>query len=340
MGRVDTVILDKTGTVTNGVFRVLGFSLAKQDPNPYEVFLREYLPMLAGVESMSEHLLARAVVQYALEYGITPEIATSVEIRKGGGVLATCRGRRMFIGSRVLACSMGAESNAMLDSLAQTWQRAGRTVAYFGYDRELSGLLAFGDQIKEGAAEAIDCLRDRGLSVKLVSGDSKITTESIARELRIDDYLGEATPGQKAALIEELQREGRRVAVVGDGVNDAPALAKADCGIALGTGADIAMSAAPIVLVRGSLEKIEEIFRLSSKTTRVVRQNLFWAFVYNVAGVTLGIAGLLTPIVAAAAMFLSSASVIANSLRLSASGDSWLRPFSSERAKAIFWQKE
>jgi len=321
MGKIDTVILDKTGTVTTGAFRLLDFALADIRPDGAEVFLNNYLPLLAGAELMSEHLIGRAVVQFAREHGISPREVSVTDIRKGYGILAQCGDRRLFIGNSALAQAMNAQPQADLASIADRWQQAGRTVAYFGFDRELVGLLAFGDGIKAEAAEAIQRLYRRGLSVKLVSGDSASTTSAIARELGITDFLGEATPDRKVSLVAELQRSGKSVAVIGDGVNDAPALAQADLGIALGTGADIAISAAPVVLVRGSLRSIEKTFSLSSRATRVVRQNLFWAFAYNIAGLSLGIAGFLSPIVAAAAMFFSSASVIANSMRLSRSGE-------------------
>jgi P-type E1-E2 ATPase len=231
---------------------------------------------------------------------------------------------------------MGAEPAAKLISVGNEWQNSGRTVAFFGYEREAAGMLSFGDRIKDGASDAIDRLRRRGLAVKLVSGDSKTTTAAIASELGIADFVGEATPEQKVSLVAELQRGGRKVAVIGDGVNDAPALARANLGIALGTGADIAICAAPVVLVRGTLEMIDETFQLSSRTARVVRQNLFWAFFYNIVGLSLGIAGMLTPIVAAAAMFLSSASVVANSMRLSRSSNSQLLPVSDLEGKRRF----
>jgi len=322
MSTIDTVVLDKTGTVTSGAFRLVDFALASQHPKAGEQFLREVLPALAGLELLSEHLVARAVVQFARDHGVVPRDVSFVEGRKGYGIVASHDGRRIFIGNEALAASMGAEPDGRLVASAHQSQSAGHTVAWFGYERELVGLLAFGDRIKEGALEAIERLRRRGLSIKLVSGDSRATTATIAAELGITDFIGEATPDQKVSLVAELQSSGRRVAVIGDGVNDAPALAHADLGIALGTGADIAISAAPVVLVRGTLDTIDEIFRLSSRATRIVRQNLFWAFFYNIAGLALGIAGVLTPIVAAAAMFLSSASVIANSMRLSQSGSS------------------
>jgi len=317
MGKIDTVILDKTGTVTTGAFWLVEFALVGGNPDAAGAFLHRHLPALAGMESMSEHLIARAVVQFAREHGVVPDEVSSVEIRKGSGIVANCDGRRMFVGNSALTREMGAAPDATLSSISEQWQQAGRTVAFFGYERELAGVVAFGDCIKKDASEAINRLRRRGLSVKLVSGDSKATTASIANELGIADFLGEATPEQKVSLVAELQRSGVRVAVVGDGVNDAPALAQADLGIALGTGADIAMSAAPVVLVQGALDMIDETFHLSLRATRVVRQNLFWAFFYNIGGLSLGIAGLLSPIVAAAAMFLSSASVVANSMRLS-----------------------
>jgi P-type E1-E2 ATPase len=224
-------------------------------------------------------------------------------------------GRSVFMGNRRLALAM-SELDADTEQRAEQWQQAGRTVAFFGWDGELRGLLGFGDRIKPGAAEMVQRLRDRGICVKLVSGDAWPTTDVVAREIGIDDFIAEAAPAAKRSIVEELQKAGRRVAVIGDGVNDAPALAQADLGIALGTGAEIAMSAAPVVLVSGSLSKVEDAFRLARKTTRVVRQNLFWAFFYNLAGISLAIAGVLTPIFAAVAMLLSSISVVANSMRL------------------------
>ena len=196
------------------------------------------------------------------------------------------------------------------------WQRGGKTVAYFGCDHRLLGAIAFGDRIKPGATETIENLRRRGIAVKLVSGDAAQTTAAVAAQIGIDDFIGEVSPEGKAALVREMQHAGKRVGVIGDGVNDAPALANADLGIALGTGAEIAMSAAPVVLVTGTLEKVEETFQLAARATRVIRQNLFWAFFYNTAGIALAISGLLNPIMAAGAMLLSSTSVVVNSMRL------------------------
>jgi len=280
-------------------------------------FLVETLPILAGVEAYSEHLLGRAVVQYAKDHHIPALEAQEIEIYKGQGISGLVQGVRLFIGNRQLMSSVAGDMNSDTEQLSQQWQQLGRTVAFFAWDGSVRGMLAFGDQVKPGAVEMVDRLRARGIRVKLVSGDSALTTAAVAGQIGVDDFTAEALPATKVRIIEELQKAGKRVALIGDGVNDAPALAQADLGIALGTGADIAMSAAPMVLMSGSLAKVEDAFRLAVRTGTVVRQNLFWAFFYNIAGIALAITGVLTPIFAAAAMLLSSTSVVANSMRLS-----------------------
>ena len=313
---IDTVVLDKTGTVTDGDFRLVDYEVCSPCGAEPEIFLRDYLPLLAGVEAFSEHLLGRAVVREALEKGVQPLEVAAVEIHKGKGITAEREGRCIFIGNRVLVHAMGAALNPDAEERANDWQRSGRTVSYFGVDQRVCGLLAFGDQIKPGAAEMVRRLKKRGFRVRVVSGEARLSTAFAAQQFGVDDFTAEATPEGKAQIVRGLQQEGRRVAVIGDGVNDAPALAAADLGIALGTGAEIAMSAAPVVLASGGLAKVDAAFRLASRTTRIVRQNLFWAFFYNVAGISLALSGLLSPIFAAAAMFLSSTSVVANSMRL------------------------
>ena len=321
MNNVDTLVLDKTGTVTFGDFRLLdiaffnsGREFSSSDPS---ASLDEYLPLLAGVEIYSEHLLGRAVVQYARDLGVRPAIVSSVEIRKGQGIVAEHNGQTIFIGNRALAedqnCAISADAEAAIDR----WQTQGRTVALFGIRGTLRAALAFGDQLKPDAIAMVQSMVRRGIQVKLVSGDAWPTTEWTARQIEIADFTAEATPDGKAKIIQQLQSAGHRVAIIGDGVNDAPALAQADLGLALGTGADIAISAAPVVLVSGALAKVDEAFRLAASTRHIVRQNLFWAFFYNIAGISLAISGVLTPIFAAAAMLLSSISVVANSMRLS-----------------------
>jgi heavy metal translocating P-type ATPase len=335
MGTIDVVVLDKTGTVTRGDFRLAEYALNRIQVNAFAtsehgdrtgslstehhegaMFLDEVLPFLAGLETYSEHLLGRAVVQYAREHGVVSLEAQQVEIHKGEGISGKIGGRHIFIGNQRLMRRSRCRWDTDTELRMRDFQEVGRTVALFGWDGIARGILAFGDQIKDGAVEMVENLRARGILVKLVTGDAWPTAAVVARKINVDDFTAEASPAGKARIVEELQRAGKRVALIGDGVNDAPALARADLGIALGTGADIAMGAAPVVLVSGSLAKVEEMFRLSSKATRVVRQNLFWAFCYNAIGLALALSGVVTPIFAAAAMLFSSSSVVVNSMRL------------------------
>src|SRR5581483_11270873 len=212
-------------------------AFSRQAVDHAETFLYEHLPILSGLESASEHVLGRAVVQFAREHGVAPADATHVEIRKGEGVTAICSDHRVFVGNLSLASDQGALPNSKLSAIALAWQKKRHTVVYYGWDCKTIGILAFGDHIKENAGRTVDQLRRRGLAVRLVSGDSAATTSAVAAEIGIDNFKGEATPQDKVSLVQELQRSGRRVAVIGDGVNDAPALAQADLGIALGTGA-------------------------------------------------------------------------------------------------------
>ena len=311
MTGVDVVLLDKTGTVTHGDFRLTEFLLLEEGN-----FEDEWLALLAGVERFSEHLLGRAITRRAAQLGIEPEAVSAVEIHKGSGITAEWEGGALFVGNRSLAVRQCGHLREAVLHQAALWQEQGCTVSYFGVDSRVCGLLAFGDTIKPGAAAMVERLKHRGIAVKLVSGDAPLSTAAVARQVGIDDFTAEATPEGKAEIVRQLQGAGPRVAILGDGVNDAPAIAAADLGIAMGTGAEIAMSAAPIVLVSGALAKVDEAFGLAKATTRVVRQNLFWAFFYNIAGITLAITGVLSPIFAAAAMLLSSTSVVANSMRL------------------------
>jgi heavy metal translocating P-type ATPase len=328
IGKIDVAILDKTGTMTRGDFRLLEFALA---PGRAADFAADCLPVLAGIELSSEHLLGRAVVEYARERQVRPADVEDAGVRKGEGITALHCGRRFFIGNLKLAQSVCARIPEETLARAEAWQQAGRTVAFFGAGGELDGAMAFGDRIKPGASELVASLRRRGIATKLVSGDARSTTSSVAALIGVDGFVAEVSPEGKAALVEELERAGKRVIVIGDGVNDAPALASADLGIALGSGADLAMSAAPVVLVSDALDRVEEIFVLAAKATRVIRQNLFWAFFYNIAGIALALSGVLNPIMAAGAMLLSSTTVVANSMRLGR-----LRPPSAGRPLAGF----
>ncbi|NWJ41955.1 MAG: heavy metal translocating P-type ATPase [Geothrix sp.] len=301
--KVDLLILDKTGTVTEGDFRVRHAEL-------------EGLDLVAALESYSEHPLAHAVGRHAADLGIGRLDASGIEVRAGRGLLGTVAGKRVVVGNRRLLAEEGLALSADLEARASAWEAEGLTVAFAAVDGLSTGALAFGDRPRAEAAAVIAELRARGVRVVLLSGDARTTTERIAMAVGVDDFLGEVSPSEKAEAVRRFQAQGKVVAMVGDGINDAPALAAADLGIAMGSGADLAMHAAPVVLMRDSLTRITKVFRLATLTLRVLKQNLFWAFVYNTAGISLAMTGVLNPILAAGAMVLSSLSVIGNSMRL------------------------
>jgi P-type E1-E2 ATPase len=301
--RVRVIVLDKTGTVTEGRFRVRGGSMARLD-------------LAAALEAYSGHPLARALVEHAREQGIVPGTAEAIEVHDGMGMAGTVQGLRVAVGSRRLMAAEGVAIAADLAAQAERWAGEGLTVAYAAAAGAALGCLAFGDQLRAEARPLVQSLRAMGMRVVLLSGDTRAATARIGAALGVDEALGEVLPGEKAEAVRRYQAGGAVVAMVGDGVNDAPALAVADLGIAMGSGADLAQHAAPIVLLGDGLMRIDATFRLARRTVRVVRQNLFWAFVYNAVGIPLAMAGVLNPILAAGAMVLSSLSVIGNSLRL------------------------
>jgi len=329
---LDVVVFDKTGTITDGRFELVdhfvvnsadGHSAAPADrvstisaDNPSGNFVRDHLPILASLEQYSEHPLGSAITSFAVENQVSLRKATAINVIKGIGISGKVEGKDVFIGNAALSaerkCSIGS---ALSDKVAE-WESAGRTVAFFGTGDTVIGALAFGDAVKPEAAGIVRTLHERGIRSIIVSGDSVATTRFVAELIGADDFQAGALPSDKTAAIEKMQAAGDRVAMVGDGINDAPALAQADLGIAMGSGTDIAMKAADIVLVGNSLEKLISIFDLSAKAWRVVRQNLFWAFFYNTLGMSLAVTGVLNPIMAAGAMLLSSLSVIGNSMRL------------------------
>ena len=282
---VDVLVLDKTGTATVGQFSVLE---VEGDASR----MRE----LAALESYSEHPIAKAVLEY-VGSGWTRESACPT-LHPGMGISGRIDGTEYFIGNARLA---GVDSGSRI---------------FFGWEGAVRGSLKLGDRVRPEAAALCRALRQRGIRTVLLSGDSRAATEAVAQEIGADEWRAEATPDQKVEAIRALQAGGASVAMVGDGVNDAPSLAQSDLGIALGSGTDITMQAAPLVLMGTSLAAVSETLDLAQQAFRIVRQNLFWAFVYNVAGITLAITGVLNPILAAAAMVLSSLSVIGNSRRL------------------------
>lgn len=332
---IDVVVFDKTGTITEGRFELIDVALATQAgeslaaaasgspttnsidiDSVWAIFERDHLGGIAAIERFSEHPLGLAVINHA--DGRITEIppASNIEVIKGMGIMGESAGKRIFVGNAGMLERLGCLPDDVIKQTVSEWESNGRTVAYFGSDGELSGVLAFGDALKPEAAATIGRLADLNITSMILSGDSDATTRFVANAVGAAEYRAEALPADKTAVIERLQSEGRSVAMIGDGINDAPALARADIGVAMGSGTDIAMKAADIVLAGGSLNKLILIFDLSAKTWRVVRQNLFWAFFYNTLGMTLAVTGVLNPIMAAGAMLLSSLSVIGNSMRL------------------------
>jgi Cu+-exporting ATPase len=316
MERVDTVVVDKTGTLTEG--RPALTSVIPVPPYDESALLR----MMASVEAVSEHPLAEAIVRGATDRGIRPRAVTDFRSVTGKGVTGTVEGRRIAAGNRALMTEIGA-TVAALDEPAEALRREGATIVFVAIDGLAAGLVGVSDPIKSTTAEAIRALHEERMRVVMLTGDSRTTAEAVARRVGIDSVEAEVLPDQKAAAIARLQAQGRRVAMAGDGINDAPALAKADVGIAMGTGTDVAMESAGVTLVQGDLRGIVRARRLSRATMSNIRQNLFFAFVYNALGVPVA-AGvlypffglLLSPMIASAAMAFSSFSVIANALRL------------------------
>ncbi len=308
-----SIVLDKTGTVTVGKPAVTNVVALAGLPDS------EVLRLAAGVERGSEHPLGAAVVRGAAERGLTlPPLPAAFRSITGGGVEGVVEGRAVLVGSRRLLGERGIVVDSA-ETRLQAFESEGKTALLVAVDGRLAGLVAVADTVKDGAAEAVRQLRALGLDVALLTGDNRRTAEAIGRIAGIERVIAEARPEEKAAEVARLQGRGQVVAMVGDGINDAPALARADVGIAMGTGTDVAMAAADITLVGGDLRTIPRAIALSRATMRVIRQNLFWAFFYNVILIPLAAFGVITPIFAAAAMALSSVTVVSNSLRLNRS---------------------
>jgi Cu+-exporting ATPase len=314
--KVDTLIVDKTGTLTEGKPR-FNRALASSDYTEDEV-----LRLAASLDQGSEHPLADAIVKAAREKALITEKINNFESSTGIGVRGTLNGKQLALGNTALMNQL----NVRIESLtlqADELRSTGASVMYLAVDGQLAGLLSVSDPIKESTTEALTHLKASGMRVIMATGDGLLTAKSVAAKLGIDEVYGEVKPADKLALVEKLQREGRIVAMAGDGINDAPALAKADVGVAMGTGTDVAMNSAQVTLVKGDLRGIAQARIISEQTIINMKQNLGFAFVYNALGVPLA-AGLLypftgwllSPMVAALAMSLSSVSVITNALRL------------------------
>ena len=316
MEKADTLVVDKTGTLTEGKPRLVGVESAAGFAED------ELLRLAASLERGSEHPLAAAIVKGAEARGLSLSDARDFQSVTGKGVVGTVEGRAVALGNAALLADRNVTADPLRSRLEEL-RREGQTVMLVAVDVKLAGLVAVADPIRSSTPEAIRLLHEGGMRVIMLTGDSRTTAEAVARKLGIDEVIAEVLPEQKHEVVKRLQGEGRVVAMAGDGINDAPALAQAEVGIAMGTGTDVAMESASVTLVRGDLRGIARARRLSRATMRNVRQNLFLAFVYNALGVPVA-AGLLypffgiliSPMWASAAMTLSSLSVVGNALRL------------------------
>jgi P-type Cu+ transporter len=309
-GRIDTVVLDKTGTVTSGRMSLIDVTFGKG------VERAEVLRLVGAIEHPSEHPIGRAIAAAARdEIGELPGTELFVN-REGLGVEGVVDGHALLVGRASLLGAAGIELPAGLAGAIEHAQAVGRSAVVAAWDGEARAVLEIADSVKPASAEGVALLRSLGLRPVLLTGDARATAEAVALEVGIDEVIADVMPAEKAAVIRRLQAEGRVVAMIGDGVNDAPALAQADLGLAIGTGTDVAIEASDLTLVTGDLRAAADAIRLSRRTLATIKGNLFWAFAYNVLALPLAALGYLDPIIAGATMALSSLFVVSNSLRL------------------------
>jgi Cu+-exporting ATPase len=312
--KVDTLVVDKTGTLTEGRPKLVSVEVTRGDAN-------EILQLAASLEQQSEHPLASAIAAGARERGLAMLPVDEFQSITGKGVTGVVKGRRVAVGNRLLLGD--APDVARLDATAAELRKQGQTAMLVSVDDAAVAAIGVADPIKETAAGAIAALHAEGIRVVMLTGDNRTTAEAVAATLHLDELRAEVSPGDKAEVVAQLQAQGAVVAMAGDGINDAPALAQAQVGIAMGTGTDVAIESAGVTLVKGDLQGLVRARRLSRATMRNIRQNLLFAFLYNTLGIPIA-AGvlypffglLLSPMIASAAMSLSSVSVITNALRL------------------------
>jgi len=309
-GQITTVVLDKTGTITKGQPAVTQVLISDSNISEDEI-----IRLVASVEQGSEHPLGEAITAEANARGFTLSEPLGFSAISGHGVQAEVDGHRVLVGNRRLMVSNDVTVEHMEEKIQQL-EEDGNTAMLVSIDEQLAAVIGVADTIKEGSLEAIDKLHAMGLKVAMVTGDNVRTANAIAKQINVDTVLAEVLPGDKADEIKKLQASGQTVAMVGDGINDAPALAQADIGIAIGTGTDVAIASAPVVLISGDLRGVPKAIALSRKTLKTIKQNLFWAFFYNTILIPTAALGLFNPMLAAGAMSFSSIFVVTNSLRL------------------------
>jgi len=306
---MDTIVFDKTGTITKGEPEVTDIvPIGNMDSD-------KLLKIAASVEKTSEHPLGQAIVRRAEEKLLMIEQAKEFTAIPGKGIKAVLEDKTVYVGNRRLMEEENIDVKSLEENLSQL-EEEGKTAMLVAVDGKVAGIIAVADKIKENSKEAIKKLMDMGLEVYMITGDNERTARAIGKQVGIRNVLAEVLPENKAEVVEKIKAEGKKVGMVGDGINDAPALVAADVGFAIGTGTDVAIEAADVTLMRGDLMAIVTAIRLSHRTMRTIKQNLFWAFFYNTVGIPFSALGFLNPMIAGAAMAFSSVSVVTNSLRL------------------------
>jgi Cu+-exporting ATPase len=306
--KTDTIIFDKTGTITTGKPKVSSVHTNSIDA-------KEFLMFTGSLEQRSEHPVAQAIVNYAMNKGINFQKPDGFESLTGFGLKGQVNGNEILIGSKSLMENNSIRTGNLTDVYDEL-SGSSKTLVFVAINNELKGLIAVEDEVKNNSSEAVAKLKKMNLKTVLLTGDNNRSAKAIAEKAGFDDYRAEVLPADKLSIISEYQNEGKIVAMVGDGINDAPALAQSNVGIAMGTGTDVAIESADIVLMSGDLNGVANAIKLSKLTLKTIKQNLFWAFIYNIIGVPMAALGLLNPMIAALAMSLSSVSVVSNSLRL------------------------